>query len=303
MRAGGEGWEDYPDGAYTFPEYDGDRRVVGLSLRANDGRKGAPSSKEGAHRGLIVPDGLDDLPGPTLAVEGPSDVAARLSLGLPAVGRPSNTSGKADLVCLLANDDILVVGERDEKPDGRWPGREGAVTLAEYLANHWDCKIRWTLPPKKTKDIREWVKSSAIGGGGAGEEVTVVHIQVHPRRTDQCRSAVRLSSQILVTELSGERVNVTAAPAEYLALPVTALGHVPQLRFDGLNDELSYGLILGSKNPRLAGDDFSINGRWSITAPHRPHAFRHQVSHRLGHRTCAFIKIWVIGRSEFMSIQ
>lgn len=80
LRAGGEGWRDnYPAGAFTFPERNGSGGIIGLSLRAANGRKGFPAA---AKRGLIVPISVKDLPDPVLIREGPSDVDACLTLRL-----------------------------------------------------------------------------------------------------------------------------------------------------------------------------------------------------------------------------
>ena len=167
LRAGGAGWQDdYPAGAYVFPERDGCGRVVGLSLRAPDGRKGAPS---GSGRGLVVPAGLENLAGPVVVVEGGSDVAAALTLGLAAVGRPSNRGGAAELGELLRGREVLVIGERDKKPDGRWPGREGAVRVATALARAWRLPVRWTLPPEGAKDVRAWLGMGISEGLDLGD--------------------------------------------------------------------------------------------------------------------------------------
>ena len=61
LKAGGAGWVEpgpYPEGAYAFAEHDGRGKLVGLSLRAVDGRKGFPSGAVGCKRGLIVPPGV-----------------------------------------------------------------------------------------------------------------------------------------------------------------------------------------------------------------------------------------------------
>lgn len=83
IGASGQGWEqDYPDGAWTFPEKDAAGAVIGLSLRTRDGRKGSP---KGANRGLIIPKGFDPKMAVVPIVEGASDVAAFLSTGIMAV--------------------------------------------------------------------------------------------------------------------------------------------------------------------------------------------------------------------------
>jgi len=165
MRASGAGWsESYPAGAFAFPEQDGGGRIVGFSLRAPDGRKGAPASSVGARRGLIVPSTLGKASGPVLAVEGASDVAAAVSLGHVAVGRPSNSGGAEKLAQLLKCREVLIVGERDQKPDGSWPGRDGAEGVARRVATDWKKPVRWTLPPEGSKDVREWVNARVAVG-------------------------------------------------------------------------------------------------------------------------------------------
>ena len=114
--------------------------------------KGRPKN---AKRGLIIPSNLHDLPDPVLIVEGASDVAACAAVGLAAVGRPSNRSVEG-LSELLKGREALVVGERDGKPDGNWPGRDGAQAAAQILAGDFKKPVAWTLPPHPFKDIREW---------------------------------------------------------------------------------------------------------------------------------------------------
>jgi hypothetical protein len=130
LLASGAGWqENRPDGAYSFAERDGGGRIVGFSFRTGDGRKGSPSSSIGSRRGLIVPNNLHQSADPVLVVEGASDVAACIVLGVAAVGRPSNSSGAADLINLLDSRDLLIVGENDSKSSGAWPGRDGAKSV------------------------------------------------------------------------------------------------------------------------------------------------------------------------------
>jgi hypothetical protein len=165
LRASGAGWpENPPDGAFTFPERDGGGRIVGFSLRASDGRKGCPSRAAGAHRGLMVPATLHNRPDPVLIVEGASDVAACETLGLAAVGRPSNAAGADLLAELLTDRDVIVAGENDGKPDGSWPGRDGARRVAQRLAALWEAPQLYSLPPQKSKDIRAWLETRIADG-------------------------------------------------------------------------------------------------------------------------------------------
>lgn len=166
LGASGAGWSsDRPDGAFSFPEFDGARTLVGFSLRALDGRKGSPASKVGTRRGLIVPDDGDAIPGPVLIVEGASDVAAALSLGLRAVGRPNNGGGAKDLAELLAGErEVVVVAENDRKANGSWPGRDGAMHVACKLATAWGRAVPWRLPPADSKDLRAWLRARVAKG-------------------------------------------------------------------------------------------------------------------------------------------
>ena len=115
--------------AWTFPERCGAGDIIGIATRRNDGTKGFRRSGK---RGLIVPASVDSLPDPVLIPEGPSDVAACLTYGLAAVGRPSNRGGVDHLAELLNGRDVLVIGENDRKVRNgkeRWPGREGAEAV------------------------------------------------------------------------------------------------------------------------------------------------------------------------------
>jgi hypothetical protein len=138
----------------TVPEHDGAGRVVGISTRAADGRK---SAMKGSRRGLVLPADLGQPSDPVLVVEGASDVAAALTLGLAAVGRSSCAAGAEMVAELLQGREVMVVGERDEKSDGRWPGRDGARSVAAKLAERWGRPVRWTLPPAPAKDLRAWL--------------------------------------------------------------------------------------------------------------------------------------------------
>ena len=155
-HAGFAGEGARPTRAWATPERDGRGHIVGVSVRADDGRKGAPSREHtGARRGLVFDPAAFAKGGRALVVEGASDVAACLTLGLVAVGRPSNAGGAEDLAELRRGCDVLIVGENDAKPDGRWPGRDGAARVAQELANRWGRPVRWALPPPDA-DVRGW---------------------------------------------------------------------------------------------------------------------------------------------------
>ena len=166
----GAQWEGKrPNWAWTFPEFDGQGRLCGLCLRADDGRKSSPaSSRTGARRGLSMPVDEQLRPvlsdGPVLVVEGASDVAAACCLGLTAVGRPSNSGGTDELAVLLKDREVLVVGENDAKQSGEWPGKEGALRVAVGLSGQWGKPAHWVLPPAGVKDLRELLRRRVAEG-------------------------------------------------------------------------------------------------------------------------------------------
>jgi hypothetical protein len=151
---------DPAGGCWTFPEEDGAGRVVGIVRRYRDGAKRALA---GSARGLTIPLGWTSRETPLLIVEGQSDALALALCAVSAVGRPSNLGGVEMLAELLAGRPagrrIIVMGEHDRKPDGKWPGRDGAVHVARALAAKLQRPVEWALPPDGAKDMRDWILS------------------------------------------------------------------------------------------------------------------------------------------------
>ena len=149
----------YDGSRYIFPERDAGGNVIGHATRTIDGVK---RCIKGSKRGLTTPDGFDRTSAdPLLVVQGQSDVAACVTLGIGAIGRPSNLGG-VELLAVLLRDytgEIFVVGKRDQKPDGTWPGKTGAVETARHLADRLNRPVAWTLPPDGYKDIRLWLEA------------------------------------------------------------------------------------------------------------------------------------------------
>lgn len=169
------GW-DQQRSQWTFPTHDGQGNVVGISTRllvpakSQDGKAVTKRMITGSRQGLFHdPDGWADAAGPILLVEGASDTAAAMSMGLAAIGRPSNRGGVDKLADLLRGVDpkrqIIVVGENDAKADGQSPGREGAISTAEGLADALGRPVLWAMPPEPTKDTREYLQANGRGAG------------------------------------------------------------------------------------------------------------------------------------------
>lgn len=148
----GVGWYE-AENCYTFPERDHAMNIIGIVRRYEDGSK---KSFKGSKRGLTIPLGLDDMDGEIPIVEGPTDVAAFLTMGIPAIGRPSNSSASY-LAKILNGKSFVIVGENDQKSDGKWPGRDGAITVANKLSQESGKSVKWVLPPVGVKDIRSFL--------------------------------------------------------------------------------------------------------------------------------------------------
>ncbi len=123
----------------------------------------------GGKRGLTVPAGFADPPGPVYVCEGASDVLALTAAGLCAVGRPNNRGGAGFLAVLLdtlaVGREVVVLGENDEKPGGQWPGRDGMRAVAAALRRaRPDRVIRAMLPPPDAKDARAWLTHADRAG-------------------------------------------------------------------------------------------------------------------------------------------
>lgn len=163
---------------WLFPERDAAGKIIGLSRRyRNDDKRAWPCSD----RGLIYCDNWQAFDGPVYLVEGPSDTAAMLSLGLCVVGRPSNTGGVDHLIELLtqlpSDRELIVLGENDRKsheslkPNAKashradcegcsacWPGQFGSMQTANKLARQLNRRVEVMFPPDGAKDVREMVR-------------------------------------------------------------------------------------------------------------------------------------------------
>lgn len=161
-------------GCWTIPETDAGGHVVGIAVRYPDGSKKAVP---GSRRGLVVPAGFHDLGGPVVVVEGMSDAVALAYCALAAVGRPSARGGAEMLVGLLrgvaADRPILVLAENDVKPDGKWPGREGAEAVAAALTHALKRRVLIAAPPDQYKDARDWIADRLPAGASADQAAEV----------------------------------------------------------------------------------------------------------------------------------
>lgn len=178
----GCGFDDFRRVSYSsWPEKRPGGKIVGIIRRywipVSDGG-GNKLTMPGSKHGLYLPMDWWLGNGPVVLCEGGSDTAALLTLGLSAIGRPTNVGGVNMLIGALRDCErpIIVLGERDRKPDRVgavkqcrsdcdgcqwcWPGRYGARVTAERLREAMRRKrIIWRMPPIGAKDVREWVRS------------------------------------------------------------------------------------------------------------------------------------------------
>lgn len=173
---------------WIFPERDGNGRYIGVNRRLSRGRK---LCEPGSLRGLTYADDILTAPGPIYLVEGPTDVAACLAVGMTAIGRPSSTGGTLHLVGLLTKLPrrcIVMIGENDQKPHTElssliqakhnpqcggciscWPGKYGAERVAGAISRELGKTVGVVFPPTPIKDVREWYREK---GSPEGTEAT-----------------------------------------------------------------------------------------------------------------------------------
>lgn len=144
----GASWA-WPHGAWAFPMRSGAGDVVGIRLRADNGRKWAVT---GSRQGLFLPVVWPESTQVALICEGPTDTAAALSIGFQAIGRPSclGCEGMVAETCKRVTiRRVVIVADNDG------PGRDGARKLADSL------KIPWKIIVPAAKDLRAWVQAGA----------------------------------------------------------------------------------------------------------------------------------------------
>jgi hypothetical protein len=150
---------------WLFPERDGAGAIIGLLRRYPNGEK---KRMAGSRGGLVFdPTAPISQAEVLLIVEGPTDVAAAMTMGLCAVGRPNNLGGWELLGPLIQQRAqtrgtlCVTLGENDQKEDGHWPGKDGAVHIASQLMRFLLRGMPWCMPPEGVKDLRDWLWRSS----------------------------------------------------------------------------------------------------------------------------------------------
>lgn len=170
---------DEEKNALAFPMKDGAGQLVGIRLRhCTSGEKWAyPGSRNGLYYSSLLA-GI----GPFYIVEGPTDTAAMLSLGLDGdvIGRPFSHGGVAYIRQLVGNAkdrDIVIVHDNDpiNPKTGKRPGLQGAESLAREFPNN---RVKLMVCPGAWKDPRAWISK----GKATAETVAWAAKNVKPWR-------------------------------------------------------------------------------------------------------------------------
>lgn len=133
--------------AATFPMCNSRGEIVGIRIRAMDGRKWA---EKGSLNGVFIPQGLGE-DGLFFICEGPTDCAALLGFGFDVIGRASCNTCFAPSIQLAQGRDAVIVSDTDG------PGKLYADKLGKEMAMNRGIKsVRIWYPPAK-KDVRDWI--------------------------------------------------------------------------------------------------------------------------------------------------
>jgi hypothetical protein len=147
----GAGWADAYT-AWSFPMRNAAGKAIGIRLRANDGRKW---SVTGSRSGIFFDNQASDWRGQTaLVCEGPTDTAAGITMGFPAIGKPCCNAGNdyvIELLNRLKPSRVLLVSDVDSMlSDGI--GFKEALKLKSKIGKR--CNV-WA---PQAKDLREFLK-------------------------------------------------------------------------------------------------------------------------------------------------
>lgn len=153
-------------GGLRFPMRDEHGACIGIRTRAWTGEKRAVT---GSHNGLFIPaallpDNMSDSRLPIImVVEGPTDTAAILSVGILAVGLPSNAAGIEMAARLLNHWRPRIAAQfvQRDKPgsDAERGTLRGMMRLRSFYRD-----VKAIRPPPNVKDARAWLAAGMKRG-------------------------------------------------------------------------------------------------------------------------------------------
>jgi len=160
--------KEYRPGTYSFPMRNGAGEIVGIRLRNLAGKKWAVlGSKSGLFFNPLRP--IEDC---VFVCEGPTSSAALLTVGLFAIGKPSNLAGMDHLHSMLKSKKVaraVVMAEMDGRDHCDFcdenfcqhckPGEYGAYATADRISDAVQSVV--VVHPLIGKDVRDWVRAGA----------------------------------------------------------------------------------------------------------------------------------------------
>jgi hypothetical protein len=158
LAAVGIGWCDEYDAA-TFPMYGLNRKVVGIRVRRRrDGKKWAVP---GSTNGVFIPQCTWANPdqngkGRCFVVEGPTDTAAGVDLGLSIFGLPAALVAHQVIAHYVRGREVVIIRDGDEA------GIKSSDRLSEILIPI--CPSVHVIRPMIVKDLRAWLRAGATPG-------------------------------------------------------------------------------------------------------------------------------------------
>lgn len=147
--------------AITHTEFTPEGFPCGYTCRFSDPTR---DKENRGVRGLIIPSNPFRDPGPLFLPEGASGTAALTTLGFCSIGRFNNSGGTSLLIQFLeqrreqlGERPVILIADRDPKPNGKCPGWQGATSVARALAEYTGLTIGVSFPPDNVKDSRDWL--------------------------------------------------------------------------------------------------------------------------------------------------
>lgn len=166
----GAAWAE-PYKAWAYPMCDANRMIIGIRLRARDGRKWAV---KGSRNGLFIPKCVPGEAAVLIICEGPTTCAALLGLNYAVIGRASCSTCVDLCAALCGGWPVIIMADEDSpkaRPDGTTfrPGQDGAEALARALVRV--ARSVKIVYPLNGKDFRDFIR--------AGGSRAVIDAQIH----------------------------------------------------------------------------------------------------------------------------
>jgi hypothetical protein len=166
----GTGWNG---SAWTFPMRNSREEIIGFRTRLENGSKLAI---KGSRSGLFIPERRTKSE--VWIVEGPTDVAAMLDMGINAIGRPACRGQEQEIARWIRGaSKVIVVADNDG------PGLGGAESLVRTLRGS-ASSVEMILPPWGMKDARE-----VLNHGGTRSDWPTPNRDSSERRNTNGRTA------------------------------------------------------------------------------------------------------------------